>query len=167
MTETLAEKTGTLCRGGVPPLGRDEALRFQAHSSERTGNLIEGSAKAANLEQRCYDSPALLPGLGFRYAHLRPRTPLGSFIPKGSPAISIHTPPNPSSLHIASNCRRTRLSPVRSRPSVGRWPCQYWAGYTTNISEREFPTGTRRGRLWSDRLLTTRSLTQQRCCHKF
>src|SRR5215467_8952626 len=54
-----------------------------------------------------------------------------------SPAISrsIHTPPNPSSLHIASNCRRTRLSPVRSRPSVGRWPCQYWAGYTTNISE--------------------------------
>jgi hypothetical protein len=23
-----------------------------------------------------------------------------------------------------------------------RWPCQYWAGYTTNISEREFPTGT-------------------------
>ena len=30
MTETLAEKTCTPCRGGVPPLGRDEALRFQA-----------------------------------------------------------------------------------------------------------------------------------------
>src|SRR5260221_7475886 len=27
MTETLAEKTCTPCRGGVPPLGRDEALR--------------------------------------------------------------------------------------------------------------------------------------------
>src|SRR5262245_905900 len=147
MTETLAEKTGTPCRGGVPPLGRDEALRFQAHSSERTGNLIEGSAKAANLEQRCYDSPSAITRM------LRPRTPLGSFIPKGSQAISrsIHTPPNPTSLHIASNCRRTRLSPVLSRPAVGRWPCQYWAGYTTNISEREFPTGTRRGRLWSDR----------------
>jgi 4a-hydroxytetrahydrobiopterin dehydratase len=29
MTETLAEKTCTPCRGGVPPLARDEALRFQ------------------------------------------------------------------------------------------------------------------------------------------
>jgi hypothetical protein len=28
MTETLSEKTCTPCRGGVPPLGRDEALRF-------------------------------------------------------------------------------------------------------------------------------------------
>jgi hypothetical protein len=28
MTETLAEKTCTPCRGGVPPLGRDEALRW-------------------------------------------------------------------------------------------------------------------------------------------
>jgi hypothetical protein len=25
---------------------------------------------------------------------------------------------------------------------VKRWPCQFWAGCTTNISEREFPTGT-------------------------
>ena len=47
MTETLAEKTCTPCRGGVPPLARDEALRFQkqapdwelrddAHRIERT-----------------------------------------------------------------------------------------------------------------------------------
>ena len=47
MTETLAEKTCTPCRGGVPPLARDEALRLQitapdwelrddAHRIERT-----------------------------------------------------------------------------------------------------------------------------------
>jgi pterin-4a-carbinolamine dehydratase len=47
MTETLAEKTCTPCRGGVPPLARDEALHFQkqapdwelrddAHRIERT-----------------------------------------------------------------------------------------------------------------------------------
>jgi hypothetical protein len=30
MTETLAEKTCTPCRGGIPPLTRDEAQRFQA-----------------------------------------------------------------------------------------------------------------------------------------
>jgi 4a-hydroxytetrahydrobiopterin dehydratase len=29
MTETLAEKTCTPCRGGVPPLSADEALRLQ------------------------------------------------------------------------------------------------------------------------------------------
>jgi 4a-hydroxytetrahydrobiopterin dehydratase len=34
MTETLAEKTFTSCRGGVPPLARDEALRFQAHAPD-------------------------------------------------------------------------------------------------------------------------------------
>jgi 4a-hydroxytetrahydrobiopterin dehydratase len=28
MTETLAEKTCTPCRGGIPPLTRDEALQF-------------------------------------------------------------------------------------------------------------------------------------------
>ena len=33
MTETLAEKTCTPCRGGVPPLARDEALRFQSQAS--------------------------------------------------------------------------------------------------------------------------------------
>ncbi len=39
--------------------------------------------------------------------------------------------------------RRTRRSPAPSRPSVKRWPCQFWADCTINISEREFPTGTR------------------------
>ena len=34
MTETLAEKTCTPCRGGVPPLARDEALRFQRQAPE-------------------------------------------------------------------------------------------------------------------------------------
>ena len=30
MSEMLAEKTCTPCRGGIPPLTRDEAIRFQA-----------------------------------------------------------------------------------------------------------------------------------------
>jgi 4a-hydroxytetrahydrobiopterin dehydratase len=34
MTETLAEKTCTPCRGGVPPLARDEALRFQSQAPD-------------------------------------------------------------------------------------------------------------------------------------
>jgi 4a-hydroxytetrahydrobiopterin dehydratase len=34
MTETLAEKTCTPCRGGVPPLARDEALRFQTQAPD-------------------------------------------------------------------------------------------------------------------------------------
>ena len=33
MTETPAEKTCTPCRGGIPPLTRDEAQRFQAQAS--------------------------------------------------------------------------------------------------------------------------------------
>jgi 4a-hydroxytetrahydrobiopterin dehydratase len=32
MSETLAEKTCTPCRGGIPPLTRDEAQRFQAQA---------------------------------------------------------------------------------------------------------------------------------------
>ena len=32
MTETLAEKTCTPCRGGIPPLTRDEAERFRAQA---------------------------------------------------------------------------------------------------------------------------------------
>jgi hypothetical protein len=40
------------------------------------------------------------------------------------------------------HCRRTRRSLAPSRPSVRRWLCQFWAGCTTNISEREFPIGT-------------------------
>jgi 4a-hydroxytetrahydrobiopterin dehydratase len=34
MTETLAEKTCTPCRGGVAPLARDEALRFQSQAPD-------------------------------------------------------------------------------------------------------------------------------------
>jgi hypothetical protein len=44
------------------------------------------------------------------------------------------------------HCKRTRRSPVRSRPSVRRWPCRSWVGCTINISECEFPTRTE-GRL--------------------
>ena len=32
MTETLAEKTCTPCRGGIPPLTRDEAQRLQVQA---------------------------------------------------------------------------------------------------------------------------------------
>ena len=32
MSETLAEKTCTPCRGGIPPLTADEARRFQAQA---------------------------------------------------------------------------------------------------------------------------------------
>jgi 4a-hydroxytetrahydrobiopterin dehydratase len=32
MIETLAEKTCTPCRGGVPPLTREEALRLQSQA---------------------------------------------------------------------------------------------------------------------------------------
>jgi hypothetical protein len=35
-----------------------------------------------------------------------------------------------------------RRSPAPSRVSVRRWPSQFWADCTINISEREFPTGT-------------------------
>ncbi len=34
MTETLAQKTCTPCRGGIPPLARDEAARFQAQAPD-------------------------------------------------------------------------------------------------------------------------------------
>jgi 4a-hydroxytetrahydrobiopterin dehydratase len=34
MTETLAEKTCTPCRGGIPPLARDEALRLQKQAPD-------------------------------------------------------------------------------------------------------------------------------------
>jgi hypothetical protein len=35
MTETLAEKTCAPCRGGIPPLTRDEAQRLQAQAPPR------------------------------------------------------------------------------------------------------------------------------------
>ena len=34
MTETLAQKTCTPCRGGVPPLACDDPLRFQSQARE-------------------------------------------------------------------------------------------------------------------------------------
>ena len=34
MTETLAEKTCTPCRGGIPPLTRDEALRLRVQAAD-------------------------------------------------------------------------------------------------------------------------------------
>ena len=34
MTETLAEKTCTPCRGGIPPFTREEAERFRAQASD-------------------------------------------------------------------------------------------------------------------------------------
>jgi 4a-hydroxytetrahydrobiopterin dehydratase len=34
MTETLAEKTCTPCRGGIPPLTRDEALGFGQQAAD-------------------------------------------------------------------------------------------------------------------------------------
>jgi 4a-hydroxytetrahydrobiopterin dehydratase len=36
MSETLAEKTCTPCRGGIPPLTGDEAQRFQAQAPNVT-----------------------------------------------------------------------------------------------------------------------------------
>jgi 4a-hydroxytetrahydrobiopterin dehydratase len=34
MTETLATKTCTPCRGGIPPLSRDEAAALQTHTPD-------------------------------------------------------------------------------------------------------------------------------------
>src|SRR6266536_3483935 len=55
MTETLAEKTCTPCRGGVPPLGRDEALRFQAQlpigSCAMKPNRIERTFRFRNFRE--------------------------------------------------------------------------------------------------------------------
>jgi hypothetical protein len=40
------------------------------------------------------------------------------------------------------HCRRMRRSRAPSRLSARRWPCLSWAASITNMSEREFPTGT-------------------------
>ena len=70
MTETLAQKTCTPCRGGVPPLARDEALRFQIQAPEwelrddarridrtfRFRNFREALASAANPASRLLNS---------------------------------------------------------------------------------------------------------------
>jgi N-methylhydantoinase A/oxoprolinase/acetone carboxylase beta subunit len=44
-------------------------------------------------------------------------------------------------------CTRTRRSRAPSSLSVARWRCQFWAGCTTNISGRKFPTGTTGGQV--------------------
>ena len=57
MTQTLAEKTCTPCRGGIPPLTSDEAQRYQAHAPdwqlrdesrriERTVRFVEGKCSS-------------------------------------------------------------------------------------------------------------------------
>ena len=61
----------------------------------------------------------------------------GIFVTCSNRIKNITTRPAPT-----YHCRRTRRSPAPSRPSGRRWPCQFWVGCTTNISEREFPTGT-------------------------
>src|SRR5215467_11870718 len=38
--------------------------------------------------------------------------------------------------------RRMRRSRAPSRPSVKPWPYRSWAGFTTSMFERKFPTGT-------------------------
>jgi hypothetical protein len=47
MTETLAEKTCTPCRGGIPPLTRDEAqcLQAQAPNWELADDATASSAR--------------------------------------------------------------------------------------------------------------------------
>src|SRR5262249_43542851 len=55
---------------------------------------------------------------------------------------SILTKDITTTLGRTCRCIRTRRSRVPSRPSVTCWRCQFWADCTTNISEREFPTGT-------------------------
>jgi len=49
MTETLAEKTCTPCRGGVPPLGRE--LRDDAHRIERTFRFCNFREALAFVQQ--------------------------------------------------------------------------------------------------------------------
>jgi hypothetical protein len=46
MTETLAEKICTPCRGGIPPLARDEAPRLQAQAPKRIELPAQTAANA-------------------------------------------------------------------------------------------------------------------------
>ena len=63
MTETLAEKTCTPCRGGVPPLARDEALRFQSQAPEwelrDDARRIERTFRFRNFRESCSGSASL------------------------------------------------------------------------------------------------------------
>ena len=66
MTETLAEKACTPCRGGIPPLTHEEAERFRAQASDwdlrddahRSGPSGSGTfAKQGPLSKRSVNSP--------------------------------------------------------------------------------------------------------------
>jgi hypothetical protein len=53
MTETLAEKTCTPCRGGVPPLARDgELAETEGHHPDISFGWGSGSALAADRARR-------------------------------------------------------------------------------------------------------------------
>jgi len=50
MTEALAEKTCAPCRGGIPPLTRDEAQRLQAQApvcTENSNSDMQGPPRSA------------------------------------------------------------------------------------------------------------------------
>jgi 4a-hydroxytetrahydrobiopterin dehydratase len=55
MTETLAEKKCTPCRGGVPPLTREEAERFQVQTPNwelrEGGHRIERTFRFNNFQE--------------------------------------------------------------------------------------------------------------------
>jgi hypothetical protein len=48
---------------------------------------------------------------------------------------------NEARTHLSLHKEMHRFT-APSRPSATCWPCQFWAGCTTNIYECEFPTGT-------------------------
>jgi hypothetical protein len=55
MTETLAEKKCTPCRGGIPPLTREEAERFQSQTPNwelrEGGHRIERTFRFSNFQE--------------------------------------------------------------------------------------------------------------------
>ncbi len=55
MTQTFAEKKCTPCRGGIPPLTREEAERFQSHTPNLElrddGHRIERTFRFRNFRE--------------------------------------------------------------------------------------------------------------------
>ena len=49
MSEILAEKACTPCRGGIPPLARDEALRFPQASVSCFGFAVGTRARFGSI----------------------------------------------------------------------------------------------------------------------
>jgi hypothetical protein len=75
MTETLAEKTCTPCRGGVPPLGRDEALRFQAQALAWTAELLPNPPVTRNQVELMQVDNVCSPGMpGFAELGISPHS---------------------------------------------------------------------------------------------